>query len=360
MDQQTALSETSVFVHIVTYNNEGDIAACLESVIAQQGFYSSESLIIQVTDNASTDRTVEIAKRYSDRVSLVINRANLGFCGGHNQGVARFLDTKAQYFLALNPDIVLEADALQVMLRRFALSQAVDPRFGLVTMKLLRFPDRDERIIDSTGMIFRRSFRHLDRGAGEGDRGQYDKEEVVPGGTGACLGLTRECLTSLLLPTDTDETLVSIYPQLSQEGSGRPQLFDEAFFAYREDADLALRSRLFGWRCLYVPTAVAFHRRRVTPERRLQLAPSINQWSVRNRFLLQLNNYTPRLWPGVWWRGIVLRNLLVLFTVLLVERTSLSAFRDLWILRHRALRNRRFILSRSRELCGPCVENVFL
>lgn len=360
MDQQTVSIETSVFVHIVTYNNEGDIGPCLESVIAQQGFDSNGSLVVQVTDNASTDKTVQVIERYRDRVALVVNRANLGFCGGHNQGVAKFLDTDAHYFIALNPDIVLEANALHVMLQRFSLSRGADHRLGLVTMKLLRFPEREERIIDSTGMIFKRSFRHLDRGAGEGDRGQYDKEEIVPGGTGACLGLTRECVNSLLLPAETDETLVSIYPQLKQEGGYRPQLFDEAFFAYREDADLALRSRLFGWRCLYVPAALAFHRRRVTPERRLQLAPSINRWSVRNRFLLQLNNYTPRLWPGVWWRGIVLRNLLVILTVLLVERTSLSAFKELWILRRRALRNRRFILTRSRELCGPYVENVFL
>jgi GT2 family glycosyltransferase len=360
MDQQTALLEASLFVHIVTYNNEGDIAACLESVIAQQGFCSNGSFSIQVTDNASTDKTVEIVERYRNRVDLVVNRANVGFCGGHNKGVQRFLETDAQYFLALNPDIILEAHALHIMLQRFSLCQAANPRLGLVTMKLLRFSDKKERIIDSTGMIFKRSFRHLDRGAGERDQGQYDDEEIVPGGTGACLGLTRECLTSLLLPPEIDDSLTSVYPALNQKGELRPQLFDEAFFAYREDADLALRSRLFGWRCLYVPSAVAFHRRRVTPERRLQLAPSINSWSVRNRFLLQINNYAPGLWPGVWWRGIVLRNLLVIFTVLLVERTSLGAFRDLWILRRRALRNRNFILTRYRELCGPCVENVFL
>ena len=45
------------------------------------------------------------------------------------------------------------------------------------------------------------------------------------------------------------------------------EFFDEEFFAFREDGDLAWRAQLMGWKCLYTPTAVAWHVRRVTPER---------------------------------------------------------------------------------------------
>jgi GT2 family glycosyltransferase len=70
------------------------------------------------------------------------------------------------------------------------------------------------------------------------------------------------------------------------------EVFDEDFFAYREDADLAWRAQLLGWTSVYVPAARARHRRRVTPERRTQLPMAINRASVRNRFLLRLKNQT--------------------------------------------------------------------
>src|SRR5207248_2021885 len=65
------------------------------------------------------------------------------------------------------------------------------------------------------------------------------------------------------------------------------EFFDEDFFAYREDADVAWRGRLFGWRALVVPDAVAYHVRSVTPERRRELSAIINMHSVKNRFLLR-------------------------------------------------------------------------
>src|SRR5207244_1165265 len=79
------------------------------------------------------------------------------------------------------------------------------------------------------------------------------------------------------------------------------QYFDEDFFAYREDADLAWRCRLLGWNSIYVPAAVAQHRRRVTPERRRELPKEINYHSVKNRFLLRLNNMTGNLYRRDFW-----------------------------------------------------------
>ena len=68
--------------------------------------------------------------------------------------------------------------------------------------------------------------------------------------------------------------------------------FDSDFFLYREDADLAWRLPKLGWRCLYVPAAVACHRRRNLPERRRRMSALANMHSVKNRFLLRINNQT--------------------------------------------------------------------
>src|SRR2546430_5142538 len=102
------------------------------------------------------------------------------------------------------------------------------------------------------------------------------------------------------------------------------QYFDEDFFAYREDADLAWRCRLLGWNSIYVPAAVAKHRRRVTPERRAELPREINYHSVKNRFLLRLNNITGPLYRRDFW-PITKRDAAVLGYVLIREWGSIPA-----------------------------------
>ncbi|MDC0358833.1 glycosyltransferase family 2 protein, partial [Oligoflexia bacterium] len=128
----------------------------------------------------------------------------------------------------------------------------------------------------------------------------------------------------------------------------RTQLFDEAFFAYREDADLAWRSQMLGWKCLYVSAAIGFHVREVLPEKRGMLATQLNLLGVKNRFLLQLNNFSltscvPAIIPGLIWRNVV-----VVVAVFLVERSSRPAFMQVLKLLKRALERRRMVLDRAR------------
>ena len=135
------------------------------------------------------------------------------------------------------------------------------------------------------------------------------------------------------------------------------QYFDEDFFAYREDADLAWRCRLLGWTSLYVPSATARHRRRVTPERRGVLPKEINSHSVKNRFLLRINNMTAGLYRRDLW-PITKRDAAVVGYVLLREWSSLPA---LWyIVRNlqRLFRKRRIIQSR-RSVEPSGLENWF-
>ena len=102
------------------------------------------------------------------------------------------------------------------------------------------------------------------------------------------------------------------------------EFFDEDFFAFREDADLAWRAQLMGWKCLYVPSAVAWHVRRVTPERRQQLPHEINWHSVKNRFLMRGKNASGWLcwrlfWPVAW------RDLMIFGYAVVRDRRLLSA-----------------------------------
>jgi GT2 family glycosyltransferase len=169
-----------------------------------------------------------------------------------------------------------------------------------------------------------REQRHLDRGADQPDSGQFESFEEVFGPSGAAAMYRRSAL---------DDTAIG------------GQYFDEDFFAYREDADLAWRCRLLGWTSIYVPAAVALHGRRVTPERRGQLPRLINYHSVKNRFLLRINNMTPSLYRRDFW-PILIRDLQVLGYVFIREWTSIPAL--FWLLREfpRLMRKRARIQSR--------------
>jgi GT2 family glycosyltransferase len=125
------------------------------------------------------------------------------------------------------------------------------------------------------------------------------------------------------------------------------EVFSETFFAYREDAELAWRLQWRGWRCLFVPDAVAAHERGFRPEEGRRGHDTINRLSVRNRFLLRWHcadsGWHLRCMP--WW---LVRDLLVVAACLTVERSSLPALGEAWRLREDARSRRRWILGRRK------------
>jgi GT2 family glycosyltransferase len=332
------MGQRKVLVHIVTWNSEDTIARCIEHVAQQQGFTLGSDLFIHVTDNASTDSTAEVVRSVMmsrPDLDLSINKHNLGFCGAHNQGASRCIDRCYDAMLVLNPDVGLTPGCLAEML--FALKEGV----GLVTPKLLRAGEDlkplEPMMLDAAGMILTPTLRHFDRGSGEVDVGKYETREEVFGATGACVLISRECIADVSLPKEiSDRAVWSIYPALQEESSARTKLFDEAFFAYREDADLSWRVGRRRWRCVYEPSAVAYHVRVVTPERRSQLSPTLNSYSVRNRFLLQLNNWDFSEGLLSLFLGVCMRNIVVILGVFARERSSLGALREAWVLAGRA------------------------
>jgi len=345
------MPETRVLIHIVTWNDQGVIAPCIEALLVQHGFVLDKSLFIRITDNASSDSTCDrIQPLLRDGIELVVNSANLGFCAAHNQGVQLLLDRGFDAMLVLNPDVALAPWSLNAMLQGLD----IDSRIGLVTPKLLRADSElhpiDPPTIDAAGMILTPAVRHFDRGSGEIDRGQFDESGDVFGATGACLLISRQCAEDLLIPeTIPSDSVYAIYPQLRAGADQRSQLFDEAFFAYREDAEISWRAQRLGWRIRYLPQAVAYHVRVVLPERRSELPAEINRYSVRNRFLLQLYHWSWAEGLRSFIEGILLRNLVVIAGVLVRERRSLPALLDLSRLWKRSLAMRRYLAAREVE-----------
>ena len=299
-----------VSVNIVTFNSAHDIGPCLDS-LGQQSF---RDFRIRILDNASSDRTLEIVSNHD--VDLLKSASNTGFAKAHNDLIRQF---PAKYVLVLNPDTVLSPDFLQEIVA--ALESHAEA--ASATGKLLRM---DGKTLDSTGIIMLRNQRHLDRGADSPDLGQFDRTEEVFGPSGAAALYRTKALEDVAIDD---------------------QCFDEDFFAYREDADLAWRFRLMGWTSIYVPQAVALHRRRATPERRKQLPSVINYHSVKNRFLLRINNMTGGLYRRDFW-PVTLRDAAVVGYVLAWEWRSIPAL--VYVIRHfpRLWRKRKKIQGRRR------------
>jgi len=270
-----------VSVTIVTWNSAQHLGECLAS-LAQQDCRDFEVVIV---DNASSDQTRKILRDVESRWRVIYNESNAGFAAGQNQAIAA---SAGEWVLCLNPDVLLSPDFISALVR----AGETHPEAGSLCGKLLRWDAAAQqhrtKIIDSTGMFFTRNMRHLDRGAEEVDRGQYERMQYVFGATGAAAMFRRDFIRSV-----------------SVEG----EFFDEEFFAFREDADLAWRAQLMGWKCFYVPSAVAWHVRRVTPKRRRDLPLVINWHSVKNRFLMRGKNASGwlcwKLFFPVAWRDLM-------------------------------------------------------
>jgi GT2 family glycosyltransferase len=339
----------SVFIHIVTFNHEGTIAACLSSLLNQDISPFGGSVTILVTDNDSTDATPSVVEQFVER-GVVLNRSrvNLGFAAGQNWGIARFLESRAELCVLLNPDVSLEPGAI----RELVAGMDRWPDFGAATGLLLR---SDENLvpltpekIDSAGMIFSSSFRHFDRFACRAPASIELREEPIEGATGAFVAFRRVFIEKVGLAVENNEPLYRVYPGLRAGEGYRYPLFDEAFFAYREDAELSLRAKLLGEKFVFLPLSRGYHQRRVTPAVRSILPAEINKLGVRNRFLLQIAVFS--LYHH-WWAvfgGLFLRNGLVVVGVLLRERSSISAFCELFTLFPRAIARRRELFRRIR------------
>lgn len=289
--------QDSVTVTLVTYNSGRFIKRCLESVLKQK--YPHFDVV--VIDNASTDGTADILEQFSDRCRIYYNDENIGFAAAQNQAIA--LST-ADWILTLNPDVLLLPNFIDALVQ----AGDLDSNAGTVCGKLLTiratFDLPEKQLVDSTGIYFTPTLRHLDRGSQEVDNGHYLSFEYVFGATAAAALYRR-----------------AMIEDISVQG----EFFDPDFFVYREDADVAWRAQLMGWRCIYTPLARGYHVRNVLPGNRRALPPVINMHSVKNRFLLRIKNMTPHLYRRNW-LSITGRDLVVIGACLLHEHTSLRAF----------------------------------
>jgi GT2 family glycosyltransferase len=310
----------SVSIAIVTFNSSRYIRRCLEAVFAQEG----APLEVVVADNASTDDTPSILRDFESRVRVIQHARNLGFAAAQNRAIRECRNS--DWVLTLNPDVLLEPG----FVRKLAESGASDSSVGAVCGKLLSIAPGFQPLpvprIDSAGIYFTPNMRHFDRGWHEPDEQRYDAAEYVFGASAAAALYRRKMIEDVAIDGE---------------------FFDPDFFVYREDADVAWRAQLLGWRCLYTPSAVGHHVRTVTPANRGSVPAFINMHSVKNRFLMRIKNATPGLYRR-YWLPMTMRDLLVLGGAIFWEPASLPAFWRVVKCLPRAVKQRRQIMARRK------------
>ncbi|HVN75815.1 MAG TPA: glycosyltransferase family 2 protein [Thermoanaerobaculaceae bacterium] len=297
---------STVDIVVVVHNHAQTLGATLAAVAAQ----SVPPRRVVVVDNASTDGSAALAEDAGRSLPLELVRwpENRGFSAAANEALRR---GREPWVLALNPDCRLAPDYLE----RLVAAGADHPRAGSITGLLMRAHGAElapaDRV-DSAGMVVAASGRHLDRASGRQLRRRWERPAWVFGVSGAAALYRREALDDVAYPAG--------------------EVFDETFFAYREDADLAWRLQRRGWGSLLWPAARAWHERGLKPEMDRRGTPEINRHSVRNRFLLRWSNadWRWRLACFPWW---LIRDLVVAAACLTVERSSAPALGEAWALR---------------------------
>lgn len=258
--------DPTVTIQIVTYNSANDIEECLNAV-RQQSYPIKEIIVI---DNASTDGTADrlgayIEKSNVSNVRFVPNSTNTGFAPAHNQGIRL---TQSDYVLVLNPDVQLGTEYVE----RLVEVMEQHPEVGSVTGLLILKSSPD--IVDSTGLSMNGIWRAVDRGAGE-SAGRWSESGEVFGVSGAAAMYRR-----------------TMIEELSIAG----EFFDEDFFAYKEDVDVAWRAGLLGWKAYYSAEALATHERGWKKGSRNSQPLFIRRYSYINRYKMIFKNLSGFRW----------------------------------------------------------------
>lgn len=222
MTEREAARDPQLSVIIPNWNGASLLPSCLES-LRQQTYDDFE---IVVVDNASTDESLDLLSREYPEVQVVPLTENHGFAGGCNAGITA---SRGDLLFILNNDTELAPNCLAAV----ADTATRYPKAGSIAPRIMLYDQRN--ILNSAGDLYRKDGTPDSRGVWNEYGPPYDEERYVFGGSGGAVAYRRAMLEDV-------------------------GLFEEDFFMYCEDVDLNWRAQLKGWKCIYTPQAVIYHR----------------------------------------------------------------------------------------------------
>lgn len=307
-------------VIIPNWNGSKLLEDCLSS-ITEQTFKDFEIILV---DNGSTDNSLQYVRNNFPKVKIISLQKNFGFAKAINEGVRV---SKAEYVIFLNNDTRVDKNWLGNLIK----CADSHPEVISVNCKLLNFFNK--KTIDGVGILINEVGQAKSIGWQEKDSGQYDKEQYIFGATGGASLFKREDFIKV-------------------------GLFDGRYFMYSEEVDFAFRAQFLGYKSIFCPKAVVYHKHKATSRK---LPAHLEYWQFRNMTQTIIKDFPANILLKKWrWLKIIL----VHFNTYIYQLKNgffWSPFlADLWILFNLPkLLNERRKIQKSRKVDESYIESFF-
>lgn len=222
------MSQIGVTGSIVTYNNGKIIEACIDSLLTHT---KGCQFKLYVYDNCSVDDTVQIIRDRFPEIKVIEGKDNKGFGYGHNQIIKR---VKSAYHVVINPDIVIDTDAISEM----AAYMQAHPQIGLMVPKVLN-PDGTEQFLQK----MQPNFKSVILSKFKWFRGYRD-----------IFTMADVHVTEPVTCTNISGSFFMADTKKLKKLKG----FDQRYFMYYEDSDLAMRMQKIAG-IVYHPNIYVYH-----------------------------------------------------------------------------------------------------
>lgn len=213
-----------VAIILVNYNGEKYNEECICSIL--KSTYNNYEII--VVDNASTDNSVKlIRERFYDNIKIILSNENLGFSGANNIGINYALDNGFDYVMLLNNDTIIDENMIKIMVETSANKVVVSPK--------IYYYDNKNIIWSAGGSINWSKGLPIQYGINEEDNYENNNKKSIEFATGCCV----------LIPINA----------IKKVG-----MMSEEYFLYYEDTDYCVRLIRGGYKIIYEPEAILFHK----------------------------------------------------------------------------------------------------
>ncbi len=281
---------TKIFIIILNWNQPKLTIECVESL---QKLKISKDWDVRavIVDNGSQDDSVSQFRNHRTKkihTEVMETRSNLGFAGGNNVGMKYAQDKNVDYVMILNNDTIVDSNLLQDLMKRME-----DKRVGIASPKIYFAKGyefhKEKYKKNQTGKVIWYAGGKIDwqnvigthSGVDQVDKGQFAKTREIDLATGACIFISRRVFENV-------------------------GFFDEKYFLYLEDMDFCVRAKKAGFKIVFSPKAILWHKNAVSSG---GSGSKVQDYYItRNRLLFAFKYAKPRtkiavLKQSILWAG---------------------------------------------------------
>ena len=262
-----------IFLVVLNWNGAKDTIECLDSIDHLR--IKNFKLYVVVVDNGSLDNSTTLLsdiKLKNASYKLIENKENLGYAGGMNTGIKYATSNGADFITLLNNDIELDKNLLIELVK----TASKDPNTGIICPKIYfakgyefhkdkyKKSELGNVIWYAGGKIVWDNAIGVNIGVDQVDEGQFDDSQETDFATGNCMFINSKAIKD-------------------------KKLFDENYFMYLEDVDFCVRMKKSGWKVVYSPKALLWHK----VARSSAIGGDLNDYFImRNRMIFGMR-YAP-------------------------------------------------------------------